>query len=84
MGNNEFILIPDTPELREMAEKIKLGLELCGWEAYEKALVEDLNLTLVKEEGGRRFYEGLEGQLKISIGTLTVEVGGEGDNEAEE
>lgn len=67
--DDELIIEPNTPQMQELARNIRLGIQLYGWKKFEKIFVESAQLVLVKEEGGRRFYERKDGQLKISIGS---------------
>lgn len=70
-SSDELIIEPDTPQMQELARNIKLGIQLYGWEKFEEIFVESAQLVLVKEEGGKRFYERKDGQLKLTIGNIT-------------
>lgn len=65
------ILEPDTPKTRNIAQLIKSGIELHGWDKFEELIVEAAELVFVKEEDGRRFYEHKSGELKMSIGKFS-------------
>jgi len=58
---------PDTPQMREIAGKIKALINQFGWDTSEKILVGALDLELVSERNGQRVYERADGQIKITI-----------------
>lgn len=58
---------PDTPQMREIAGKIKAFINQVGWDASEEVLVGALDLELVREKNGQRVYERADGQLKITF-----------------
>lgn len=58
---------PDTPQMREIAGKIKALINQFGWDTSEKILVGALDLELVKDEDGQRVYERPDVQMKITF-----------------
>ena len=63
-------ITPDTPQNQEFAAMIRQGIETLGWDEFEQQFVEAMELYLVAEGGGKRYYERADGQVKMTIGNF--------------